>query len=149
MQILKTMVVALTVLATGFQVTSANDAVWRSSQPLRVRVVNNATQVGSTAQSVWEQVEYPLLVQRLQSEIDEARANVEFWELRTKNYERLRFTDAAQTAIKYAENSLQASHRDEAAATRKLSLVRLHRVALGELRTQMIQQGRVSSHLEY
>lgn len=149
MQTIKTMAVALTVLAAGFQVTIADDAVWRSSQPLRIRAVDNSTQVGSTAQSVWDQVEYPLLVQRLQSEIDEARADVEFWELRTENYERLRFTDAAQTAIKHAENSLQTSRHYEAAAIRKLALVRRHRVALGVLRAQMIQQGRVSSQLEH
>ncbi len=148
MQTLKTMAVALTLLATGFHVTVADDAVWRSSQPLRIRSINNSAQTASTAQSVWEQIEYPLLVQRLRAEIAQARADVEFWELRTKNYERLRFTDAAQTAIRHAENALLASRRDEAEAARKLSLVRRHRVALGELRTQMLSRGRVNSPLE-
>ncbi len=148
MQMLRTMAFALTLLVTGFQVVGADDAVWRSSQPLRIRSINRSVQTGSTAQTVWGRIEYPLLVQRLQVQIDQARADVEFWELRTKSYERLRFTDAARTAIKHAENSLLASRRDEAEAARKLALVRRYRMALGELRTQMLTRGRVNSPLE-
>jgi hypothetical protein len=84
----------------------------------------------------------------LQTEIDQAHATVEFWELRLENYEPLRFTDATQTAIKHAENSLRASLQYEATATRKLAFVRRHRVALGELWARMLQQGRMTSQLD-
>jgi hypothetical protein len=149
MQILKTAAMAMTVLAGTFQVTNADDAVWRSSKPLRIRTASTGTQAGSAAAaSVGDRIEYPLLVRRLQAEFNKARADVEFWELRLENYEPLRFTDATQTAIKHAENSLRASRRYEAGATRKLALVRRHRVALGELRAQMLQYGRAKSQLD-
>jgi len=149
MQMLKMVAMAMAVVAGACLVTSADDAVWRSSKPLRIRTASTGAQARSAAaQSDWDRIEYPLLVQRLQAAIDQARADVEFWKLRLKNYEPLRFTDATQTAIKYAENSLQASRRYEAAATRKLSLVRRHRMALGELRARMLQHGRVKSQLD-
>ena len=149
MQILKTAAMAMAVVAGACQVTRADEGVWRSSKPLQIRVASTRAQAGSTAaQSVWDRIEYPLLVQRLQIAIHQAQADVEFWQLRLENYEPLRFTDATQTAIKYAENSLHASRRDEADATRKLSLVRRHRVALGELRARMLQRGRVKSQLD-
>jgi len=143
------MTFALTALALSVQVAAADDSVWRSSKPLRIRAVSNTPQAGSaSAQSVWDRIEYPLLVQRLQTQIDQARANVEFWELRLKNYEPLRFTDATQSAIKHAENALSASRRFEADAARKLALVRRHRVALGQLRAQMLRQGTARSQLD-
>jgi hypothetical protein len=149
MQTLITIALAMSVLAASLQGTSADDGVWRSSKPLGIRVASNSAQAGSAAaQSVWDRIEYPLLVQRLQTEIDQAHATVEFWELRLENYEPLRFTDATQTAIKHAENSLQASRQYEANAARKLALVRRHRVALGELRAQMLRQGRAKSQLD-
>ncbi|MFT5093346.1 MAG: hypothetical protein ACI93T_002173, partial [Porticoccaceae bacterium] len=139
MQMLKTAAMAIAVLAGTDLVTSADDAVWRSSKPLRIQTARTGAQAGSTAaQSVWDRIEYPLLVRCLQGEIDHARADVEFWKLRLKNYEPLRFTDATQTAIKHAESSLQASRQSEADATRKLALVRRHRVALGGLRARML-----------
>ena len=135
MPTLKIMTFALTAIALSVQVTTADDSVWRSSKPLRIRAVSATSQASSaSAQSAWDRVEYPLLVQQLQAQIAQARANVEFWELRLENYEPLRFTDAIQSAIKHAENALSASRRFEADATRKLALVRRHRVALGQLR---------------
>lgn len=149
MPTLKTMAFALTALALSVQVATADDSVWRSSKPLRIRVVSNTAQAGSaSAQSVWDRVEYPLLVQQLQTQIDQARANVEFWELRLENYEPLRFTDATLSAIKHAKNALRASQRFEADATRKLALVRRHRGALGQLRAQMLRQGTARSQLD-
>lgn len=149
MPTLKIMTFALTAIALSVQVTTADDSVWRSSKPLRIRAVSNTSQASpASAQSAWDRVEYPLLVQQLQTQIAQARANVEFWELRLENYEPLRFTDAIQTAIKYAENALSASRRFEADATRKLALVRRHRVALGQLRTQMLRQGTARSQLD-
>ncbi len=150
MRTIKTVAIAVTVLAGSLQTANADDAVWRSTKPLRVTAVVASASPGRTtaAQSVWDRIEYPLLVRRLQAAIDQARADVEFWELRLENYEPLRFTDATQTAIKYAENSLRASRRSEADATRKLALVRRHRVALGELRAQMLQRGRAKSQLD-
>ena len=147
MQIAKTIAVAMAVLVGTIQVTYADDAVWRSSRPIRVRASTAGTQSRS-AQHIWDRIEYPLLVQRLQSEIDRAQAGVEFWELRLENYDQLRFTDATQTAIKHAENSLQAARRYKADTTRKLALVRHHRVALGQLRAQMLQRSRVTSQLD-
>jgi len=90
----------------------------------------------------------PSRVQQLQSQVTQARADVEFWELRLENYEPLRFTDATQSAIKYAENALDASRRREADSNRKLALVRRHRVALGLLRAQMLRQGTARSQLD-
>lgn len=149
MPTLKIMTFALTAIALSVQVTTADDSVWRSSKPLRIRAVSNTSQASSaSAQSAWDRVEYPLLVRQLQTQIAQARANVEFWELRLENYEPLRFTDAIQSAIKYAENALSASRRFEADATRKLALVRRHRVALGQLRTQMLRQGTARSQLD-
>lgn len=150
MRTTKTIAIAATVLAGTFQIASADDAVWRSSKPLRVTAVAALASPGraTAAQSVWDRIEYPLLVRSLQAAIDQARADVEFWELRLENYEPLRFTDATQTAIKYAENSLQAARHSQADATRKLALVRRHRVALGELRAQMLQRGRARSQLD-
>ena len=139
----------MTVLAVSVQAAIADDAVWRSSKPLRIRVANSAAHAGSAAAgSVWDRIEYPLLVQTLQSEIDHARASVEFWELRLENYKPLRFTDATQSAIKHAANSLGASRRYEAESTRKLALVRRHRVALGQLRAQLHRQGTARSQLD-
>jgi len=149
MPTLKTMTFALTALALSVQVAAADDSVWRSSKPLRIRAVSNTPQAGSAlAQAVWDRVEYPLLVQQLQSQVTQARADVEFWELRLENYEPLRFTDATQSAIKYAENALDASRRREADSNRKLALVRRHRVALGLLRAQMLRQGTARSQLD-
>lgn len=149
MQTLRIAAVAMTILSTGFHVAGADDAVWRSSKPLRVSAPGAANSTdGTSAQSVWDRIEYPLLVQRLQSEVSRTRADVEFWERRLKNYQRLRFTDAIQTSIKHAENSLQASRRTEADATRKLALVRRHRVALGEFRAQMLQRSCIRSQLD-
>lgn len=149
MPTLKIMTFALTAIALSVQVTTADDSVWRSSKPLRIRAVSSSSQAGSaSAQAVWDRVEYPLLVQRLQTQIDQARADVEFWELRLENYEPLRFTDATQSAIKHGENALSASRRFEADASRKLALVRRHRVALGQLRAQMLRQGTARSQLD-
>ena len=150
MRSIKTIAIAVTVLVGTLQIASADDAVWRSSKPLRVTAVSASASAGrgTAAQSVWDRIEYPLLVRSLQAAIDQARADAEFWELRLENYERLRFTDATQTAIKYAENSLQASRRSQADATRKLALVRRHRVALGELRAQMLHRGRARSQFD-
>lgn len=146
---LRTMTFGSIAIALSVQVATADDSVWRSSKPLRIRAVSNTSQAGSaSALAVWDRVEYPLLVQRLQTQIAQARANVEFWELRLKNYEPLRFTDATQSAIKSAENSLNASRRFEADATRKLALVRRHRVALGQLRAQMLREGTARSQLD-
>ena len=146
---LKKMTIALAALALSVQTVTGDDSVWRSSKPLRIRAVTN-TPYGSSAsaQSVWDRVEYPLLVQQLQSQVTQARADLEFWELRLENYEPLRFTDATRSAIKYAENALDASRRREADSNRKLALVRRHRVALGQLRTQMLRQGTVRSQLD-
>lgn len=143
----RTMIVTLAAFAVGLPLANADDSVWRSSQPLRIRVAHDAGPVAA-AQSVWDRIEYPLLVQKLQSEIDLARSYVGFWELRLENYDRLRFSDATKTAIKHAENSLEASRRHEAAATRKLALVRRHGVALGQLRAQLLQQGQMNSQLD-
>jgi hypothetical protein len=149
MPTLSSVTFALTVLAASVQAASADEAVWRSSKPLRVYAVSSTNQTSAgSAQSVWDRVEYPSLVQRLQAEISEVRSNVEFWELRLENYERLRFTDATQSAIKHAENSLAVSRRYEADITRKLALVRRHRVALGQLRVQMLRQGTARSQLD-
>lgn len=149
MRTMKTVAIAVIVLAGTLQITSADDGVWRSSKPLRVTAVTASPSSGrAAAQSVWDRIEYPLLVRRLQAAIHQAQADVEFWELRLENFQPLRFTDATQTAIKYAEKSLHASRRSQTDATRKLALVRRHRVALGELRAQMLQRGRVKSHLD-
>lgn len=139
MQTLRLTAVIVVLIATR-HVLHADDAVWRSSQPLRVvsTVGGTAASAAERARSVWERIEYPLLVQQLQSEVDRAREDTEFWELRLKNYERLRFTDAVQTAIKHTENALAASRRRESYCRRKLHLVRLNRVLLGRQWTLLV-----------
>jgi hypothetical protein len=51
MQKLKTIALAMTVLAASLQATSADEAVWRSSKPLRIRVANNSGRAGLAGQS--------------------------------------------------------------------------------------------------
>lgn len=116
--------------------SEADDAVWRSSRPLKVVSKSGATTVrnAGTTRFIWERIEYPLLVQGLQLQIEEAREDSEFWALRLENYERLRFTDATQTAIRHAENSYAASCRREQYLRRQLDLLRLNRVILGRSR---------------
>lgn len=137
--------VIVVVLASS-HVIHADDAVWRSSRPLRVVSMVGATETSAAerAQLLWERIEYPLLVQQLQTEVEQARENTEFWELRLMNYERLRFTDAVQTAIKHTENALAASRRRERYVRRKLHLVRLNRVLLGQQRALLADPQSVS-----
>lgn len=141
MHMLKFFTIAAMVLATSLKMSNADDAVWRSTRPLKVEAASSS--VGGNradAQTIWERIEYPQLIQHLQTEVEQARGAVEFWELRLRNYKPLRFTDATQTAIKYAENALQAARRQESASTHRLATVRRHRIALGELRTRMLQR---------
>lgn len=145
----RTTTIAVAAFALSVQAATADDSIWRSSKPLRIRVVSNTPRGSSTSiPSVWDRVEYPLLVRQLQTQVAQARANVEFWMLRLDNYKPLRFTDATQSAIKYAENSLDVSRRREATATRQLTLLRRHRVALGQYRGQLLRQGTGRSQLD-
>lgn len=136
----------IVVVFASVHVTHADDAVWRSSRPLRVVSMVGATDTSAAerARFVWERIEYPLIIQQLQSEVEEARDDTEFWELRLMNYERLRFTDAVQTAIKHTENALAASRRRERDVRRKLHLVRLNRVLLGQQRALLTDPQSVS-----
>ena len=121
-----------------------DDFSWRSSKPVRIRPSQTRTPQSAqqspaeAARYVWDKVEYPQLVQQLNSRIQQAQADVEFWQDRLKRYEPLRFTDATQSAIKASENSLQASRSQLSELKQKLFLVQRYRVQLGQWRAQML-----------
>lgn len=138
----------LTLLALP-EASHGDDFVWRSSKSLRVRsAAAKAQSPGDAARQTWERVEYPQLVQRLRSESALAHANIEFWEQKLNRYKPLRFTDATQSAIKHAENSLLAAQRRRAELKNTLFLVQRYRVELGQLREQMARQGSARIQLD-